>query len=1249
MKKTLALVLAFTMIFSSVITVFADETAAAISADAQTCADLGILVGDGNGVTADYLAQTPLRIQAAIMFLRLKGLEAEAKAFTGTDNFADADQVAWAEGRAILAYLKAHPELGWQGNEGKFDPNSPVTAQQYYKVMLEALGYKQNTAEVVGDFAWENVLEFAAEKGLVKVADVANFTNNDIAVATVEALKAEMKEGGKTLVASLVEAGKISADKAAEAGLVAGATDSDAKLDTVSAIGNAVVLVEFDADVDKAFAENVANYSIVEKGTDKAVEVTAAVADPTDATLVVLDTAALTAGKAYTLTVGDVSKNFAGVAKKSSAPAIDKVEGTDTERVVITFTTSMDMATALDAANYAISGVTVEGVEWDDADGARDAVKLITNGLVANKTYKVTVSNVKSVDGVVLKSASKNFVSKADKKAPVIDEKNTETKTNTRILLAFKDDNEITKESAEDLANYRLTIGSTEDTLEIVAAKLVEDNNDDYKWVELTTASQKSGQKYVLRVNNIVDTSVLANKMSKEDKVNVYGKKVDEKAPKIANSGIEYVASDKILLTFTDADKARLDFATAQDINNYSINNDVTVEKAEMLDADDPDCMSVLLTVSELGEKTSYKITVENVADEYGNAMKSTTLTKTYKKEEANAVSAIKKVKVVSDTKIELTFSKFLDAASAKDVANYSIDGDVGTPKKAAYDNDKKLVTLTTPELKANKVYKLTINGVTDIGGNVLTKATTKFVVAPDANDVDAPEIVDVEVLNKSVIRVTFNEAVEDNGTLTIYNMNDDGDATTQLGTATAKVAYEDDTVVEYLLGGAWNSTPYFEDADYIITACTTTDIAGNKTDVDDGFEFSAIDDDVEGPELYSWEQTNPKKFTLQFSEKIDPSCEGSFPEVTGFTIDVDDDDETIVYLKYNKIIPDDFEKEFDLSAALKNYHGIPVQEADPDEAKTTLEGGLDDDEEPYIEEVVATDRKNIDVVFNEDIEFPGKYEIVCDKDEDGTIKPSEKFSGSDLSYGVDDNVVTITLTGNNKLESKYIYTLKVVSPARDYADNRLDKEAEFDFVGSDVKEVQDYVTGVKLINGSTFKVYTSKKYDATSVVARVYYKIDNVEYEVALDNSNKPSETNNRDNFTFKVAYQTIGGVDGVGGVDVPVEALVDGITYTIMLPAQDVTYEVKGIVEDDITVAKTSTDNTYNVSYSDMKAGDIVAFVSGTTLVNSYTLTADAEGIVESYATLTCAAPTTNIIVVRNGVVVSYKRAFTLANAED
>src|SRR5262245_14706764 len=53
-------------------------------------AKLGVLRGDGQGVTDAYLAKSTTRVQAAILYLRLLGKEQEALSYTGTDTFSDA-------------------------------------------------------------------------------------------------------------------------------------------------------------------------------------------------------------------------------------------------------------------------------------------------------------------------------------------------------------------------------------------------------------------------------------------------------------------------------------------------------------------------------------------------------------------------------------------------------------------------------------------------------------------------------------------------------------------------------------------------------------------------------------------------------------------------------------------------------------------------------------------------------------------------------------------------------------------------------------------------------------------------------------------------------------------------------------------------------------------------------------------------------------------------------------------------------
>lgn len=187
-----AFVFSSAAVFSAVVP--AADGGVRIVSDRQLVAEAGVLQGDENGLTAAYWEKETTRLQAAILFLRLKGLEQEALSFRGADNFADAGLV-WPGGQAILAYLKTHPELGWIGVGGnRFDPLAAITGQQLYKVLLETLGYRQDV-----DFRYDEVQVFARSLGIGARVGQAKVRNKHLAGALVELLNAKPKGGTRTV------------------------------------------------------------------------------------------------------------------------------------------------------------------------------------------------------------------------------------------------------------------------------------------------------------------------------------------------------------------------------------------------------------------------------------------------------------------------------------------------------------------------------------------------------------------------------------------------------------------------------------------------------------------------------------------------------------------------------------------------------------------------------------------------------------------------------------------------------------------------------------------------------------------------------------------------------------------------------------------------------------------------------------------------------------------------------------------
>ena len=78
-----------TAFFATPSFVMASENRAGEFDCAYLCSELGVLLGEGSGVTDEYLAKDSTRVQAAYLTLRLVGKETEAENYPEDDNFDD--------------------------------------------------------------------------------------------------------------------------------------------------------------------------------------------------------------------------------------------------------------------------------------------------------------------------------------------------------------------------------------------------------------------------------------------------------------------------------------------------------------------------------------------------------------------------------------------------------------------------------------------------------------------------------------------------------------------------------------------------------------------------------------------------------------------------------------------------------------------------------------------------------------------------------------------------------------------------------------------------------------------------------------------------------------------------------------------------------------------------------------------------------------------------------------------------------
>jgi hypothetical protein len=605
-KKLIALVLAFALVFSSFTAAFADTTTA-IPVDAQAAKDLGMLVGSGNGVTIEYLGETPTRLQSAIMFLRLKGLEQTALSYTSTNNFADADQVVWAGGKNIMAYLNNNPQLGWAGiGANKFNPNVAIDAASYYKVMLETLGYKQNTTEVIGDFTWEGVKAFAATKGLVKVANTTNFTVNEVATATIEALKATVKGSTKTLATTLVEAGVITEAAAIAAGVYT-AVPTVLAVESVKTDNLKQLVVKFNQEIKAAGDDD--NYeldadnAVIDANTkftlqaDKKTVVITLTTEAAQQEIVELTVKGIEAVNGSKL-VETVVKDIELFDKTIPSAVKAQVVGNDT--IKVTFSEPIKTITA---ADFKVDGgeVIVKGITLAN-NGTEVNVELFST--LENGQVSIEVgTGVKDFAGFAAPKKAFNVTVVEDTAAPVV--VGYKDATPTGVTLIFNEEIQLVAGTA---ANFYHTNSSNVVDADITSA----DIDGKELTLEFTSNKLPEGTAYIYVAKEVV-ADLWDNENAKiAQTVQVELDKTKPTVTKVEAGDNE----DELVITFSED----MDIVSAQDEDNYTILDKDGKEVANKIaSATVVDEVVTILFTEEL--TGNYSIVIDGVEDQNGNAI----------------------------------------------------------------------------------------------------------------------------------------------------------------------------------------------------------------------------------------------------------------------------------------------------------------------------------------------------------------------------------------------------------------------------------------------------------------------------------------------------------------------------------------------------------------------------------------------------------------------------------------------------
>jgi len=290
----------------------------------------------------------------------------------------------------------------------------------------------------------------------------------------------------------------------------------------------------------------------------------------------------------------------------------------------------------------------------------------------------------------------------------------------------------------------------------------------------------------------------------------------------------------------------------------------------------------------------------------------------------------------------------------------------------------------------------------------------------------------------------------------------------------TAKDVIEDDTIVEFFYSGTLADNVTYSVYKVVYQNVYTKaigaseradggiiDYAGNQVFVADvmsaDLDFDGTSEEHEKVELDSYSQIDAKTFELVFARKVvlangDGTDVGSgfkaYYESAGVT-----SDDKIRFVKQSNTIVEDTEYKFDFINKIADKLGFDVANDEDDDTpgavvhETILTGEYDDEDAPYVDDVVARDREWIKVVFNERI------------DESGLATDTFSLRNNDL-----DKPISITAVKKDTLDDGIIY-LKAAKPleARYEYELTLDKDHFVDFAGLKAEKETYYFYGTNI------------------------------------------------------------------------------------------------------------------------------------------------------------------------------------------
>jgi hypothetical protein len=513
------------------------------------------------------------------------------------------------------------------------------------------------------------------------------------------------------------------------------------KVNSVSVVNATTLDVTFDENVDLTSAQLAANYTITSgANTNTANSATRDVVD-FKKVQVVFNSTFYDGNHLEVRNVKDAANNAIPSGTPATLffsydnipPKINAILGIASNQLRLTFDENVNLPSAEVATNYVLDGGigAATTANRDAVDFSKVDLTFASNLTIGN-SYEITVNSVEDLNANAITNATATFVF-ADNVPPKIDHLQV---VSLNGLDVYFDEN-VEQISAETLANY------LEDDNNSNPVSAVRDATN-FALVHLTFAQNFDDNTVInLSVNNITDLATPSNTMTVADTKPFIA---DTDKPDVCTTGcVIPLTSSTLLIQFDE----EVDKTTAEILNSYEIKSPFN-EFAIAAVRDANDFTKVKLTfATSFPVETEIEITVRNVLDLAGNKM--TTRTRSFFLD--NIPPQVTELRILSDTRLQLTFRENLDETTAENIANYTLDLPPNSPTTATlFDGNPRIVFLDfAVPLSANTDYVLSVVNVEDLFDTAMPLQTLNF-------STTSPTIAKVSVLSNKELQIQYSE-----------------------------------------------------------------------------------------------------------------------------------------------------------------------------------------------------------------------------------------------------------------------------------------------------------------------------------------------------------------------------------------------------------------------------------------------------------------------------------------------------------